>query len=46
MPGGDRRTKRAGGTRRVKAARLVGVSGRAPDADHHFVASNKGGDPA
>ena len=44
MPGGDRRAKRAGGARRVKAARLVGVSGRAPDPDHHLVARDKGGD--
>ena len=43
MPGGDRRSKRAGGARRVKAARLVGVAGRAPDADHHLVAGDKGG---
>jgi hypothetical protein len=44
MPGGDRSTKWAGRARRVKAARLVGVSGRAPDPDHHLVARDKGGD--
>jgi hypothetical protein len=44
MPDGDRRAKRAGGTRRVKAACLVGVTGRAPDADHHLVSGDKGRD--
>jgi len=28
----------------VKATRLVGVPGGAPDPDHHFVARDKGGD--
>ena len=44
MPGGDRGTKRAGGARCVKAACLVGVTCRAPDADHDLVAGDKGRD--
>src|SRR5271169_426065 len=44
MPGGDRGAEWAGGTRRVKAARLVGVPGGAPDPDHHLVARDKGRD--
>ena len=39
-----RPAKRAGRPRRVKAARLVGVPGRASDPDHHLVAGDKGGD--
>ncbi len=44
MAGGDRPAERAGGARRMKAAGLVGVPGRAPDPDHHLVAGDKGGD--
>ena len=44
MPGGHRPAERAGRARRMKAARLVGVAGGAPDADHHLVAGDKGGD--
>jgi len=44
MRSGNRRAKRAGRARRVKAARLVGVSGRPPDPNHHLVAGNKGRD--
>ena len=44
MSGGDRRAERAGRAWRVKAARLVGVPGSAPDPDHHLVAGDKGGD--
>jgi len=44
MAGRDRAAERAGRPRRVKAARLVGVPGGAPDPDHHLVAGDKGGD--
>ncbi len=44
MAAGDRRAERPGGARCVKAARLVGVPGGAADADHDFVAGDKGGD--
>jgi hypothetical protein len=41
MPARHRRAKRPGGARRVKAARLVGMSGGAAYADHHLVAGDK-----
>jgi len=44
MAGGDRPAERAGGARRMKAAGLVGVPGRAADPDHDLVAGDKGGD--
>ena len=36
----NRAAERAGRPRRVKAARLVGVPGRASDPDHHLVAGD------
>jgi len=43
MPGGDRRTKRPGRARRVKAAGFIGVPGGAADADRYLVAGDQGG---
>ena len=40
---GDGRAKRAGGARRMEAARLVAVLGGSADADHHFGAGDKRG---
>ena len=44
MGGGDRRAERAGGARGVKATRLVRMPRGTPDADHHLIAGDKGGD--
>ena len=44
MAGRGRPAERAGRARRMKAARLVGVPGGAPDPDHHLVAGDESGD--
>src|SRR5215472_18650381 len=44
MPGGDRSTKRPRRSRRMKAARLVGVASRPPNPDHDLVAGDKRSD--
>ena len=41
MAGGHRGAERSGRARRVKAARLVGVAGRAADPDHDLVGRDK-----